>query len=507
MDKTQKIQQLIGELTTSTDSEEHEKTRQVLKVLLTELIRSFKQFELELPQALIEISQSIQKGMPMEQKVRVVNPEDLKPPKTNFPEVVRIDNKDIAEITLQLKAIKEGFKSLKQQEIKLPKDAKDAIAVRLSDGEKFIEQLTQVITQAVGGGSGAPTVQTTVSGIRGVPVVNPDGSNISIDVGSISGTAAYADASNVEKKGLVDADRHVQVDVLTMPSVSVDTTGLATSTNQTTMIGHLDGVEGLLTTIDADTGNLTTIKTNTDFGTVVGGGTETGALRVTIANNSTGVVSVDDNGGSLTVDGSVSISGTVAVTQSGTWDEVGINDSGNSITVDDGGTSLTVDGTVAVTNSDLTSIKTAVELIDNAISGSEMQVDIVAALPAGTNLLGRVSSSDETSTIYNGTTALTPKFAIIDAATSGNNTLVAAVVSKKIRVHALFLVSAGTVNARFESGADGTALTGQMNLVANTGFVLPYNPVGWFETASNTLLNLELSGAISCDGSLVYTEV
>lgn len=59
-------------------------------------------------------------------------------------------------------------------------------------------------------------------------------------------------------------------------------------------------------------------------------------------------ISVDDNGGSLTVDGTVGVSGTVAVTQSGTWDEVGINDSGNSITVDDGGGSLTVDGTVGV---------------------------------------------------------------------------------------------------------------------------------------------------------------
>lgn len=106
-----------------------------------------------------------------------------------------------------------------------------------------------------------------------------------------------------------------------------------------------------------------------------------------------------------------------------------------------------------------------------------------------------------------GGTIVTPKFAIIDAATSGDNTLVAAVTSKKIRVLSLFLVSAGTVNVRFESGAGGTALTGQMNLVANTGFVLPYNPVGWFETASNTLLNLELSGAISVDGSLVYIEV
>lgn len=103
--------------------------------------------------------------------------------------------------------------------------------------------------------------------------------------------------------------------------------------------------------------------------------------------------------------------------------------------------------------------------------------------------------------------ALTPKFAIIDAATSGNNTLVASVSSKKIRVLALYLVAAGTVNVRFEGGADGTALSGQMNLVANTGFVLPFNPTGWFETAVTTLLNLELSAAISVDGSLVYVEV
>lgn len=41
-------------------------------------------------------------------------------------------------------------------------------------------------------------------------------------------------------------------------------------------------------------------------------------------------------------------------------------------------------------NSSLADIKTAVETIDNAISGSEMQVDVVGALPAGTALLGKV---------------------------------------------------------------------------------------------------------------------
>lgn len=98
-------------------------------------------------------------------------------------------------------------------------------------------------------------------------------------------------------------------------------------------------------------------------------------------------------------------------------------------------------------------------------------------------------------------------YGVIDAATSGDNTLLAAVTGKKIRVHALFVVAAGTVTVRFESAAGGTAMTGQMNLVANAGFVLPYNPAGWFETVAGELLNMELSGAVSVDGSFVYSLV
>jgi len=101
-----------------------------------------------------------------------------------------------------------------------------------------------------------------------------------------------------------------------------------------------------------------------------------------------------------------------------------------------------------------------------------------------------------------------PKFGVINAASSGDNTLQAAAgAGVKIRVTSLFVVSAGTVNVRFESGAAGTALTGQMPLVANSGFVLPYNPNGWFETADNALLNMELSAAIGVDGSFQYVEV
>lgn len=98
--------------------------------------------------------------------------------------------------------------------------------------------------------------------------------------------------------------------------------------------------------------------------------------------------------------------------------------------------------------------------------------------------------------------------AVIDHAASGNNTAVAAVAGKRIRVLGFFLVAAGSVNARFESDADGTALTGQMTLTAGDPVVASgFNPLGWFETAAGELLNLELSAAVSVDGAITYVLV
>lgn len=96
---------------------------------------------------------------------------------------------------------------------------------------------------------------------------------------------------------------------------------------------------------------------------------------------------------------------------------------------------------------------------------------------------------------------------IIDSSGSGDNTLVAAVAGKKIRVYQIVLIAAGTVTIRFESGAGGTALTGQMPLTVSTGFSSGWCPVGHFETAVGALLNLELSGAVSVDGWMLYGEI
>ena len=59
-------------------------------------------------------------------------------------------------------------------------------------------------------------------------------------------------------------------------------------------------------------------------------------------------------------------------------------DTDGALHIADGGNSITIDGTVtanlsATDNAVLDNIQTAVELIDNAISGSEMQVDLVSA--------------------------------------------------------------------------------------------------------------------------------
>jgi len=78
------------------------------------------------------------------------------------------------------------------------------------------------------------------------------------------------------------------------------------------------------------------------------------------------------------------------------------------------------------TEASASAIKTAVETIDNCISGSEAQVDIVAALPAGTNLLGKVGIDQVTANanevvVKSGTvTAVT---AITNALPAGTNNI------------------------------------------------------------------------------------
>lgn len=240
-----------------------------------------------------------------------------------------------------------------------------------------------------------------------------------------------------------------QITTLTPPAAI---TGFGTSANQTTIIGHLDGVEGLLTTIDGDTGTIATevagLLTDTELratpvpvsGTVAVTGVSTLAEQqsqtthlATIAGDTTDIETavelIDDTvatlgtttyteastkglvigavrrdadttlvdttnevgpvqmnaAGQLKVEvfsgetlpvslTSTTVTGTVAVTQSGTWDEVGINDSGNSITVD-----------YATTGSGTSTGALRVELPTNGTG--------TVGLNAGTNAIGKLAAN------------------------------------------------------------------------------------------------------------------
>ena len=97
--------------------------------------------------------------------------------------------------------------------------------------------------------------------------------------------------------------------------------------------------------------------------------------------------------------------------------------------------------------------------------------------------------------------------AVVSGATGGNNTLVAAVSGKKIKVLELMLVVAGAVNIQLESGVGGAYITGLMTTNAAADQIyMPMSRPGYhhIETAQGTLLNMELSGAVQVSGWIVY---
>ena len=127
---------------------------------------------------------------------------------------------------------------------------------------------------------------------------------------------------------------------------------------------------------------------------------------------------------------------------------------------------------------------------------------------AAVRTIDSVSSTVATDAVMNGLVVLTPKFAKISVSANGDNTLVAAVSGKKIRVLAYNFIGNGAVNPKFQSGSGGTDLTGYKYIAsAGGGICAPFNPVGWFETTAGVLLNLNLSAAVGVGGELVYVEV
>lgn len=356
-------------------------------------------------------------------------------------------------------------------------------------------------------------------------VIGTDGAAGPTNAISIAGTESGGNLQEL----LVDSDGHLQVDILSgggsNASVKTDDSAFTVASDSVTAIGAMlddtatdsvdEGDVGVVRMsadrrllVDADivaqsTGDITiadggnsitvdgtvtanlsatdntvldNIDSNTDYGATTGGGTESGALRVTIANNSTGVISVDDNGSTLSID--------------------------------DGGGAITVDGTVSVT--DGLNIEGDVAN-DGADSGNPLKIGGRAQDPWAQP--EEVADNDRVDALFdeNGYQRvrgdLDPKYADINDSTSGNNTIIAAAgAGKRIAVWAVAVVSDGTVDVRFEDGAGGTAFTGQIPLQAREGFTHSAGGlVPLWVGSANTLLNLELSAAVNVHGTVSYT--
>jgi hypothetical protein len=89
--------------------------------------------------------------------------------------------------------------------------------------------------------------------------VTLDGSQLSVDIDNANDSIVIfsntvADGSGTNTVPLVDAAGNLQIDIVSSALPS----GGATAANQSTIIGHVDGVETLLGTIDSDTNDIKT---------------------------------------------------------------------------------------------------------------------------------------------------------------------------------------------------------------------------------------------------------
>jgi hypothetical protein len=345
---------------------------------------------------------------------------------------------------------------------------------------------------------GADNTQTIVTSSAGLPVEL---------------LLSTAEIGNVKNSGTFATQATLQAGTAEVGKLAAGVAEIGNVKNSGTFV--------VQSTLQAGTAEIGKLAAGTASIGILGANSGVDIGDITI-NNSTGAsaVNIQDGGNSITVDNAGLTELAAAINASSQMD-VNIAASNATVTVDGSGVTQPISGNVTNAGTFATQAtlqagtaeigKLAAGAASIGTLGANSGVDIgdvdVASQPARDRLTDNIGVALQTDAILSDTTALTPKFAVIAASGSGDNTLVAAVSAKKIRVLQYVFVAASAVTVRFESGAAGTALSGQMEVAANSGVGGAFNPIGHFETASNTLLNLELSSAISVAGHLVYVEV
>lgn len=364
---------------------------------------------------------------------------------TSISSTVNTPNININKIAGTTPAVNNGTVTAGTQRVTLASDSTGQVKLAAGTAEigKIKNSGTFAVQSTNQANSGVDIGDVTINNAAGASAVNiQDGGNsITVDGGvtANAGTNLNTSALALESGGnlasiktntdkipalgqaLAAASTPVvlPVDQITTLTPPAAITGFATSAKQDTIIGHIDGIEGsvdgieaLLTTIEGnqlpDGHNVTVDNVSLP---VIGtfwqatqpvSGTVTANLSATdntvldtIASNQTdgtqksqiidsGGEAVTVTGGKLDVNASIDTTGLATSAKQDTL--IGHVD----------GIEGYVDGieTLLTTiDADTGAIKTAVEIIDNAISGSEMQVDVVGALPAGTNAIGKLAAN------------------------------------------------------------------------------------------------------------------
>jgi hypothetical protein len=414
----------------------------------------------------------------------------------------------------------------------LPVQPQTGAMFRVDNGGTFATQAAQSGTWTVQPGNTANTTAWLVTGTGGTFPVTDSGGSLTVDNGgTFAVQAAQAGTWNL-------ANISGTVSLPTGAATAAKQPALGTAGTASADVLTVQGVASM-TALKVDGSAVTQPVSGTFWQATL-------AVRKDVAATTVGAdgdyhpLEVNGNGRlwtSALIDTALPAGSNVigGVTQSGTWTVTGAGgtfpatDSGGSLTVDAPvGTPVFVrlsDGSAAITTlaGNLTQLGgTAVDANSGTKSAGTLRVVLATDQPALTNKLlvtpdARAATADAitaklaTDAVQNGLTALTPKFAAVSVNSSGDNTLVAAVTSKKIRVLAIILIPAAATNIYLTSGAGGTAIfagsTNKANLAANSGFVLGFNPVGWFETASGVALVLNLSAGNAVGGTVVYVEV
>ena len=332
------------------------------------------------------------------------------------------------------------------------------------------ELQVDIVTSALPTGAATSAKQDTiighVDGIEGLLTT------IDADTGTVAGAVSGTEMQVDVVAALPAGNNNIgDVDVAS----SALPTGASTAANQSTIIGHVDGIEGLLTTIDGDTGNLVTVfgtaslvlATQADDVANTADGLQTTSFGYVFDGTTWDRQRGDSTDGTLVNLGS---NNDVTVTSISAGD----NNIGNVDIVSSAlptGASTSANQTTIIGHLDgveglLTTIDADTGTVAGAVSGTEMQVDVVASLPAGTNNIGDV----DVLSITPGTGA-TNQGKAVDAVAGATDTGVAALAVRDDALTTLTPVDGDYVHLRV--GSDGSLWThdtvfGTLNIAVST---------------------------------------